>query len=87
MGLIILFIVGFFVVSNFAIIVSFLSEFLSSIGMSVRTLTMLQNNSFVEDESRSFIIQTCLSYIQTHPIRGTGMINDRIYLYNTISLR
>lgn len=67
----------------FAILQWFINLF-EKLGFSSRSVSLILDNSFFEDKSRIKIYQCCLSYIANHPLWGTGLINDRIYLVNAL---
>jgi len=55
-----------------------------NLGFSTRSVKMLMDSSFLTDTSRYQIYTFCYDRILSHPYLGTGVVNDRIYIANTI---
>lgn len=61
-------------------ILTWMLENFSNINVSTRTVSMLMENT-MDDDSRHILHNVAKEYIAEHPISGTGMLNDRIYVY------
>lgn len=70
----------------FDIIMDFLIQTFSSLGISVRVLTGIRSGSISADSSRSQLADFAIQYIKDHPFSGTGFINDRRLIYDNLTV-
>lgn len=55
-------------------------DFLSSVGLQSRTLTMLNEGEISSDSGREVIYRVCLNAIRDHLLFGVGLFGDRVLL-------
>lgn len=57
-----------------------LMSFFDSIGISSRTMTLLNSGNITYDSGRDYIYQTCIEVLLDHPFFGAGLFGDRVIL-------
>lgn len=62
-------------------ILTWLLELFSQMSVSTRSIELLLNNEIGEDNIRDALRNTSFQYALQHPFVGTGVLNDRVYLY------
>lgn len=62
-------------------ILNWLLNFFTQISVSTRSIEMLLNNDIAVDNIRDSLRNTSFQYALEHPLLGTGVLNDRVYLY------
>ncbi len=62
------------------ILLPYFIEFLSDIGITSRTLTLLLSGNIGQDSGRVVIYQQCIERLMQNPILGLGLFGDRVIL-------
>ena len=68
----------------YSFILNWLSLRFSTVGVSTRVLDRLISSSLFEDDMRIRMRNYGISYAFVHPLWGTGVLNDRYLIYNTL---
>lgn len=64
----------------FVLMMPMFEDFLSEVGLSSRTLGMLNAGEITNDTGRERIYSICLDTIWNHPLLGIGLFGDRVLL-------
>lgn len=64
-------------------IIGGLLNFAQTIGFSTRSLNRIVDGTLLNDQWRNNASALAFDYITSNPIIGSGLLNDRIYLYET----
>lgn len=62
-------------------ILSWLMGLFTDLSVSTRSIEMLINNEIASDDIRDSLRNESFAYAFTHPLVGSGFLNDRVYLY------
>lgn len=63
-----------------SLLIPYFIEFLSTLGISSRTLSLLLSGNIGDDAGRDYIYQKCLEMLFNSPLIGLGLFGDRVIL-------
>lgn len=71
----------FFYSSYYVEVFSWLLEHFGNLSVSTRSVEIFLTNSLDDDEGRYRLLGIAKDYVLSHPLYGTGLLNDRSYMY------